>query len=152
MHVAAIPRKIFSQKQTYFQLLIVKGSLGDAVSPQDVCMLRLYPGRYLVKNKRIFNYQLSRACWVIENTFGILATKFLIFRRPIIANPHKITKLAKAACSLHNYLKILEASNLGSQRPYCPPGYIDREDGNVNLSLVTGGNKSAEAWSCSACI
>ena len=55
------------------------------------------------------------------------------FRRAIIANPRKVTKITKAACALHNYLKISEASNASSNRTYCPPGYADREDVDGNL-------------------
>ena len=96
-------------------------------------MLRPYPGRYLPENKHIFNYRLSRARRIIENTFGTLATKFRVFRRPIVALPDKVTCITKAACSPHNYLKITEASNTASNRPYCPPGYTDQEDRDGNF-------------------
>ena len=85
--------------------------VGDAAFPLKTYMLHPYPGRYLPDNKRIFNSRLSRARRIIENTFSIMATKFRIFRRAIIANPEKVTKITKAACSLHNYLKISEACN-----------------------------------------
>ena len=107
--------------------------VGDAAFPLKTYMLRPYPGRFLPENKRVFNYRLSRARRIIENTFGILSSKFRIFRRPIVANPYKVTRITKAACCLHNYLKISEASSSASTRPYCPPGYVDQEDqaGNV---------------------
>lgn len=63
-------------------------------------------GTYLEQEKRVFNYRLSRARRVIENTFGILATKFRIFWRSIV---EKVTKVTQAACALHNFLKISEA-------------------------------------------
>ena len=107
--------------------------VGDAAFPLKTYMLRPYPGRYLSESRRIFNYRLSRARRIIENTFGIMATKFRIFRRPIIANPDKVTNITKAACSLHNYLKISEACNTTSSQPSCPPGYIDHEDRDGNL-------------------
>ena len=119
--------------------------VGDAAFSLKTYMLRPYPGRYLPESKRIFNYRLSRARRIIENTFGIMATKFRIFRRSIVANPVKVTKIIKAACCLHNYLKISEAHNPSSNRPYCPPGYTDHEDGNGNMTPgnwrleVTGG-------------
>ena len=107
--------------------------VGDAAFPLKTYMLRPYPGRFLTEGKRIFNYRLSRARRIIENTFGIMASKFRIFRRAIIANPEKMTKVTKAACCLHNYLKISEACCPSSQRHYCPPGYLGREtqDGNI---------------------
>ena len=102
--------------------------VGDAAFPLTTYMLRLYPGKCLPDNKRIFNYHLSRARRVIDNTFGILATKFRIFQRPIIAKPEKVTQITQAACALHDYLKISEIHCPASARIYCPPGYVDHED------------------------
>ena len=82
--------------------------VGDAAFPLKSYMLRPYPGIFLPENKRIFNYRLSWARRIIENTFEIMASKFHIFRRSIIANPVKVTMITKAACCLHNYLKISE--------------------------------------------
>ena len=79
--------------------------VGNAAFPLKMYMLRPYPGKFLTEGKRIFNYRLSRASRVIENTFGIMASKFRIFRCPIIANPEKVTKVTKATCCLHNYQK-----------------------------------------------
>ena len=63
-------------------------------------MLRPYPGRFLEESRQIFNYRLSRARQVIENTFGILASRFRVFRRPIHAGPDKVVKFTKATCAL----------------------------------------------------
>ena len=106
--------------------------VGDAAFPLKTYMLRPYPGRNLPESKWIFNYRLSRAPRTIENTFSIMTTIFRIFRRPMIANPDKVTRITKAVCCLHNYLKVSEASNAPSNRPYCPPGYIDHEDAEGN--------------------
>ena len=96
-------------------------------------MLRPYSGRFLEEDRQIFNYRLSRARRVIENTFGILAAKFRIFRRPIVACPDKVTKISKAACVLHNYLRICDIRSASTTRQYCPPGYVDHEDPLGNL-------------------
>ena len=41
---------------------------------------------------------------MIENTFGILALRWRIFRRPIIADPERVVAYTKAAIALHNFL------------------------------------------------
>lgn len=107
--------------------------IGNAAFPLKTYTLRPYPGKYLPDDNRIFNYHHSRARRVIKNAFGILVTKFRIFRRPFIAKPEKVTKITQAACALHNYLKISEARNPSSMRPYFPPGYLHHEDRQGNL-------------------
>ena len=107
--------------------------VGDAAFPLKTYMLRPYSGRFLEEDRQIFNYRLSRARRVIENTFGILAVKFRIFRRPIVAYPDKVTKISKAACVLHNYLRICDIRSASATRQYCPPEYVDHEDPLGNL-------------------
>ena len=59
-------------------------------------------------------------------TFGIMAAKFRVFRRLIIAYPEKVVKITKAACGLHYYLKISDIRSTSlSARQYCPAGYVD---------------------------
>ena len=79
-----------------------------------------------VEDHAIFNYRLSRARRVVENAFGILAARCRLFRRPIIAQQGRAITYTKTALVLHNYLRTTE-SNV-----YCPPGYIDGEDGSGN--------------------
>lgn len=81
----------------------------------------------MAEDKAIFNYRLSRARCVIENTFGILTSRWRIFRCPIIAEPEKAVIYTKAAIALHNFLRTTECSI------YCPPGFIDSEDGMGNI-------------------
>ena len=108
-------------------------------------MLRPYPGRnlpgtdtlnllklitrvsyFLSDDRSIFNYRLSRARRVIENSFGILAARWRLFRRPINALPERVRLYVQTAVALHNFLRTTESS------VYCPPGFIDGEDGSGN--------------------
>ncbi|CAI6371981.1 unnamed protein product [Macrosiphum euphorbiae] len=60
------------------------------------------------KDEEIFNYRLSRARRTIENAFGILASRFRIFRKPIIVSEKTIINITKATIVLHNVIKKLE--------------------------------------------
>ena len=66
-------------------------------------MMKPYPHRNMDKAKRIFNYRLSRARRVVENTFGILANRFRVFST-IHLSPEKVKDLVMAACCLHNFM------------------------------------------------
>ena len=101
--------------------------VGDEAFPLRTNIMRPFPGRYLPESEAIFNYRLSRARRIIENSFGILAARWRIFRRPIIATPEHVVLFTKAAIALHNYLRTKEST------VYCPPGFVDAEDGNGNL-------------------
>ena len=117
------PRPLTGTTQPALPLVIV----ADAAIPLKQNMLRPYPGKNLSEDKAIFNYRLSRAHRIIENSFGILAARWRLFRRPIVSDPNKVISYAKAAIALHNYLRTTESA------VYCPPGFIDGEDGSGNI-------------------
>ena len=101
--------------------------IGDEAFPLHTNLMRPFPGRYLPESEAVFNYRLSRARRIIENSFGILAARWRIFRRPIVATPEHVVLFTKAAIALHNYLRVKEST------VYCPPGFVDAEDGTGNL-------------------
>lgn len=79
--------------------------VGDEAFQMTTNIMRPYPGRNLNEQRKIFNYRLSRARRTIENTFGILVSRWRIFRKSICANPDVVDKLVVAAMCLHNFLK-----------------------------------------------
>jgi hypothetical protein len=81
----------------------------------------------LDQSHSVFNYRLSRARRIIENSFGILVARWRIFKRPIIAKPKNVILFTKAAIALHNYLRTQESA------VYRPPGFTDGEDGAGNV-------------------
>ncbi|KAJ4935392.1 hypothetical protein JOQ06_016928 [Pogonophryne albipinna] len=78
--------------------------VGDAAFPLKPYLMRPYPGKNLTHQKRIFNYRLSRARMVVENAFGILASRWRIFHRRINLLPKNVDTLVVAGCILHNFL------------------------------------------------
>lgn len=68
-------------------------------------LLRPYPGKNLSQERTIFNYRLSRARRTIENTFGILVSRWRILKRPIICTVEKCMKIVQAIVCLHNWLR-----------------------------------------------
>ena len=83
--------------------------VGDEAFPLKKYLMRPFPGRSMTSDNRsrrlVFNYRLSRARRVVESTFGILVTKWRIFRQPIIADVETVDAIIKATCVLHNFLR-----------------------------------------------
>ncbi|XP_014667133.1 PREDICTED: uncharacterized protein LOC106808794 [Priapulus caudatus] len=78
--------------------------IGDDAFPLRPDLMKPYPHKNLEHAKRIFNYRLSRARRVVENSFGILANRFRVFLAPIALEPDFVENLILAACCLHNFL------------------------------------------------
>ena len=88
--------------------------------------MKPYPAATLTRERRIFNYRLSRCRRVIENCFGIAAARFRILRRPIIAKVQLVTRITQSIVALHNYL--MADSNAKRSSNYCPVGFADTQD------------------------
>lgn len=72
--------------------------------------------------KRIYNYRLCRARRVVENAFGILATRFRIFHTSINLREENIDAVMLACCVLHNFLRSKCTDT------YTPSEILDYED------------------------
>ncbi|XP_012521454.1 protein ALP1-like isoform X2 [Monomorium pharaonis] len=102
--------------------------VADAAFPLLTNMMRPYPGTNLTADKTIFNYRLSRARRLIENTFGLMSSRWRIFRKPIIASIPIVENIIKACVVLHNWLINEDLQILPARRRYIPNDLVDRED------------------------
>ena len=93
--------------------------VADDAFPLKTYLVKPYSKRNLQREERICNYRISRARRVVENAFGILASRFRIFLSPINLSPETTTKVVMASCALHNYLRT------SSSARYTPPGTTD---------------------------
>lgn len=106
--------------------------VGDDAFPMTVNLMKPYPHRALEREKRIFNYRLSRARRVVENAFGILAHRWRVFLTSIKLEPNKVTDIILAACCLHNYMINKNKASYAAA--------VDQENEDHTVSLGTWRN------------
>jgi hypothetical protein len=80
-------------------------AVADDAFPLKCNIMKPYPHRNLGKEKRIFNYRLSRARRCVENAFGTMASRFRVFLSAINLHPTKVDSIVLASCALHNLLR-----------------------------------------------
>ena len=90
-------------------------------------VMKPFPGITESRKEEVYNYRLCRCRRVVENTFGILTSRFRIFHRTIEVQPKFVKNIVLACCILHNYMR-KEANN-----QYLADGSVDRElpDGTI---------------------
>lgn len=91
--------------------------LGDTAFPFTERIMKPYSHKQpskVTEAEAVFNYRLSRARRCIENTFGILCSKWLCLQRTMYCSPDRAQKIVMACCVLHNLLL-----NKGKDT-YCP--------------------------------
>ena len=69
-------------------------------------LMKIFSRKNLTREQAIFNYRLSRARRVVENAFGILASRFRILLREINLSPEKAGLIVLACTHLHNFLRL----------------------------------------------
>lgn len=80
--------------------------LGDEAFPLLENLMKPYPRIQSLndRTKAIFNYRLSRARRIVENSFGILTNRFRVFSTPIHLNTATIEDVITSACIIHNLI------------------------------------------------
>lgn len=81
--------------------------VGDEAFKLSTHLLKPYPKNIARADtsKAIFNYRLSRARRVSENSFALLSQVFRIFYTPIAVNVKVTDALIMTACCIHNLLR-----------------------------------------------
>ncbi|XP_049316671.1 uncharacterized protein LOC125779379 [Bactrocera dorsalis] len=72
--------------------------VADDAFPLKTYLMKPFSFRNQVMSYKIFNYRLSRARNVVENVFGICASRFRILRRPMDVTPEHTTVIVLAIC------------------------------------------------------
>ena len=80
--------------------------VGDEAFPLQKHLMRPFPGKQCSEDKQLFNYRLSRARRVVENAFGILASRWRLYPTKLAMRPGVVKKVVKATCVLHNMLQL----------------------------------------------
>lgn len=86
--------------------------VGDEAYPLLQYLMRPFPRVNLTREKKIYNYRLSRARRCIECAFGIMSQKFRILLKPIETNVANAEKIIKACCILHNIIIEMDSSEV----------------------------------------
>ena len=125
--------------------------VADEAFPLCPNIMRPYPrGRNASKMprpRRVFNYRLSRACRIVECTFGILAQRFQIYNRRMQYNVETVIKIVKATCVLHNFLRDrnLDVANIYTRLNPERLEYLSASGTVVNLQHLPGYRSTEEA-------
>lgn len=102
----------------FFEGVIV----GDEAFPIQSWVMRPYSDPNIPETMRIFNYRLTRARRVIENTFSILAARWRILLHRIQTSIKTTQLIVQAVVALHNFLRQTNSAS------YCPTGFVDSHD------------------------
>uniref|UniRef100_A0A671NAK6 DDE Tnp4 domain-containing protein n=1 Tax=Sinocyclocheilus anshuiensis TaxID=1608454 RepID=A0A671NAK6_9TELE len=76
--------------------------VADEAFPLKSYLMKPFARRGLSREQRVFNYRLSRARRIVENTF---ANRFRVFLSTIDLDPNVVEVIVLASCALHNYLR-----------------------------------------------
>lgn len=100
--------------------------VGDEAFPLTQNFMRPYPRRNVLGNynTKVFNYRLSRARQCAECAFGILASRFRIFKKAFEIKVDSAVCIVKAACILHNYLTKERLNTLDEQPEEMPTSQL----------------------------
>lgn len=96
--------------------------LGDGAFALSTHVMKPFPGHHALGTpERLFNQKLSSSRVVVENTFGIMASKFRVLKKPMALCDVKASIITMTCVLLHNFLR----KSKTSREIYTPPGLVD---------------------------
>ena len=125
--------------------------VADEAFPLRIDLMRPYPrhskNENLPEDKAIFNYRLSRARCIVENTFGIFAQCWRLLNRHIQLQEQNVVQVIKACCVLHNFLRDIPAYTDRSTLQVDTQGNVLIPDGGqiLNVAYLRGYHSAKDA-------
>lgn len=104
--------------------------VGDDAFALKTWLMKPLPLRNMTHQQRVYNYRLSRARRVVENAFGLLASRFRCLLVTLPLTPDRVVKTTHACCVLHNFLRL--------RNPTLDVATLDQEDTQNNHELIPG--------------
>ena len=91
--------------------------LADDAFALKTWLMKPYGRRMLTSEERIANYRISRGRRVVENTFGILVSRFRVMMTTIELPPETWRDVVLTCVALHNILRSQYQDQHGGQQP-----------------------------------
>ncbi|KAG6455105.1 hypothetical protein O3G_MSEX009042 [Manduca sexta] len=105
--------------------------LDDGTLPVDTHVMNQYVDENLSMSEEIFNYRFKRAHRTAENAFGIVMSRFGVFKKAINVSTATLDAIVLASSALHNFMK-------KKSKIYWEPSFVDCEDVE-NFTYTKGG-------------
>ena len=118
--------------------------VADEAFPLCRDLMLTFPGTHLYGSRRAFNYRLSHARLIVENTFGILTSQWSMYRSVIGVSPSNVDACVKATCILHNFLR---RTTRPTARPRPGPSANCEAAGLQSVTRAGSNNATQEAMS-----
>jgi len=80
--------------------------LGDDAFALRTSFTKPYPDRAHSRSHRLYNYRISRGRRVVENAFGILASRWRCLLTTLQQSPVVVIKMVNAMLCLHNFFRM----------------------------------------------
>ena len=120
--------------------------VADEAFPLRRDLMRPFPGTHLYGSRRAFNFRLSHARLIMENTFGILTSQWCMYRGVIGVSPSNVVACVKATCILHNLIRRTTRPTT-RPRPSAGPS-ANREAAGLQRVTRAGSNNATQEALC----